>query len=64
MQKPDEQKILSSQTKEAGGRLGENVKTTLGKPVSYRLLSIPVYLAERLDELMEQETAASNRPDH
>jgi predicted AAA+ superfamily ATPase len=33
------------------------VKTTLGKPVSYRLLSIPVYLAERLDELIEQATA-------
>ena len=30
------------------------VKTTLGKPVSYRLLSIPVYLTERLYELMEQ----------
>jgi hypothetical protein len=33
------------------------VKTTLGKPVLYRLLSIPVYLAERLDELIEQATA-------
>jgi predicted AAA+ superfamily ATPase len=34
----------------------ENIrlKTTLGKPVSYRLLSIPVYLTERLDELIEQ----------
>ena len=31
-----------------------SVKTTLGKPVSYRLLSIPVYLAERLYELIEQ----------
>ncbi len=30
------------------------VKTTLGKPVSYRLLSLPVYLTERLDELIEQ----------
>ncbi len=30
------------------------VKTTLGKPVSYRLLSIPVYLTERLDVLIEQ----------
>jgi predicted AAA+ superfamily ATPase len=30
------------------------VKTTLGKPVSYRLLSTPVYLTERLDELIEQ----------
>lgn len=30
------------------------LKTTLGTPVSYRLLSIPVYLTERLDELIEQ----------
>ena len=30
------------------------VKTTLGKPVFYRLLSIPVYMAERLDGLIEQ----------
>lgn len=30
------------------------VKTTLGKPVSYRLLSIPVYLTEVLDGLIEQ----------
>jgi predicted AAA+ superfamily ATPase len=30
------------------------VKTTLAKPVSYRLLSLPVYLTERLDELIEQ----------
>jgi len=30
------------------------VKTTLGKPVSYRLLSIPVYLTERLGELIEE----------
>jgi len=37
------------------------VKTTLGKPVSYRLLSIPVYLAERLDELIEQATDFSYR---
>jgi len=29
------------------------VKTTLGQPVSYRLLSIPLYLAERLDELIK-----------
>jgi hypothetical protein len=29
------------------------VKTTLGQPVSYRLLSIPIYLSERLDELIE-----------
>jgi predicted AAA+ superfamily ATPase len=28
------------------------VKTTLGKPVSYRLLSLPVYLTERLDDLI------------
>ena len=31
-----------------------NVKTTLGQPVSYRLLSLPVYLTERLHELIEQ----------
>jgi len=30
-----------------------NVKTTLGQPVSYRLLSIPLYLTERLDGLIE-----------
>jgi hypothetical protein len=30
------------------------VKTTMGKPVSYRLLSIPVYLTERLGELIEE----------
>ena len=30
------------------------VKTTLAKPVSYQLLSLPVYLTERLDELIEQ----------
>ena len=30
------------------------VKTTLGQPVSYRLLSLPVYLIERLDEMIEQ----------
>jgi len=29
------------------------VKTTLGQPVSYRLLSIPLYLTERLDDLIE-----------
>jgi len=28
------------------------VKTTLGKPVSYRLLSLPLYLAERLADLI------------
>ena len=31
-----------------------NVKTTLGTPVSYRLLSIPVCLTERLYGLIEQ----------
>ena len=31
-----------------------SVKTTLGKPVSYLLLSIPVYLTERLYGLIEQ----------
>ena len=36
-----------------------SVKTTLGKPVSYRLLSIPVYLTERLYELIEQGKTAS-----
>jgi len=30
------------------------VKTTTGEPVSYRLLSIPVYLTERLNGLIEQ----------
>ena len=30
------------------------VKTTLGELVSYRLLSIPVYLTERLAGLIEQ----------
>jgi hypothetical protein len=30
------------------------VKTTLGKPVSYRLFSIPVYLTEVFDGLIEQ----------
>jgi len=34
----------------------ENIKlkTTLGQPVSYRLLSIPVYLTQCLDRLMEE----------
>jgi len=32
------------------------VKTTLGKPVSYRLLSVPIYLAERLDDLISSVT--------
>ncbi len=31
-----------------------SVKTTLGKPVSYRLLSIPIYLTESLGELIEE----------
>lgn len=31
-----------------------HVKTTLGAPVSYKLLSIPLYMAERLDELIDQ----------
>ena len=31
-----------------------SVKTTLGLPVSYRLLSLPAYLTERLHELIEQ----------
>ncbi|MCP4689464.1 MAG: AAA family ATPase, partial [Desulfobacterales bacterium] len=31
-----------------------HVKTTLGDPVSYKLLSIPVYMAERVDELIDQ----------
>ena len=35
------------------------VKTTLGKPVAYRLLSIPVYLAEYLEELIDQAEIAS-----
>lgn len=30
------------------------VKTTLAKPVSYRLLSLPIYLTERLGQLIEQ----------
>jgi len=31
-----------------------NLKTTLGDPVSYKLLSIPFYLIERLPELIDQ----------
>ena len=31
-----------------------SVKTTLGKPVTYRLISIPVYLAEHVAEFIEQ----------
>ena len=30
------------------------VKTTLAQPVAYRLLSIPIYMTERLGELIEQ----------
>jgi predicted AAA+ superfamily ATPase len=37
------------------------VKTTLGKPVSYLLLSLPVYLTERLDELIEQALEMKRR---
>jgi hypothetical protein len=31
-----------------------SVKTTLGQPVAYRLLSLPVYLAEHLEKLIKQ----------
>ncbi len=31
-----------------------NVKTTLGQPVKYRLLSIPLYLAEHIGTMFEQ----------
>ncbi len=31
-----------------------SVKTTTGKPASYRLLSVPVYLAERIPRFIEQ----------
>ena len=34
-----------------------DVKTTLGAPVQYRLLSVPIYLAERLDRLVEQASS-------
>ena len=39
----------------------ENIrlKTTLGQSVSYRLLSIPVYLTQCLDRLMEEAKSAS-----
>ena len=30
------------------------VKTTVGKPASYRLLSMPVYLAERITDFLDQ----------
>jgi predicted AAA+ superfamily ATPase len=38
-----------------------NVKTTAGTPVSYRLLSIPVYLTERIDELIDLALAGPDR---
>ena len=38
------------------------VKTTLGKPVFYRLLSIPVYMTERLDGLIEQVQTQVSHP--
>jgi hypothetical protein len=31
-----------------------NVKTTTGQPVAYRLLSLPIYMAERLFRLLEK----------
>ncbi len=31
-----------------------HVKTTLGAPVAYRLLTVPLYLAENLDSIIEQ----------
>ncbi len=31
-----------------------DIKTTLGQPVKYRLLSIPLYLAERAGALIDQ----------
>jgi len=37
------------------------VKTTLGQPVAYRLLSIPIYMTERLGELIEQALRISYR---
>jgi len=30
------------------------VKTTLGQPVAYRLVSVPIYLSEHLPRLIEQ----------
>jgi len=30
------------------------VKTTLGQPVVYRLVSVPIYLSEHLPQLIEQ----------
>ena len=32
-----------------------DVKTTLGKPVQYRLFTIPIYLMERISELIDSE---------
>lgn len=34
------------------------VKTTLGQPVAYRLVSVPIYLAEHLPRLIEQSRIA------
>ena len=31
-----------------------DIKTTLGQPVKYRLLSIPLYLAERVGPLIDE----------
>jgi hypothetical protein len=31
-----------------------NLKTTLGKPAKYRLLSIPLYLAENIGNLIDR----------
>ncbi len=33
------------------------VKTTLGQPVTYRLVSVPIYLSEHLPRLIEQVIA-------
>jgi hypothetical protein len=35
------------------------VKTTQGHPVSYRLLSIPIYLCERIDDLIEHALSST-----
>ncbi len=35
------------------------VKTTLGQPVAYRLISVPIYLSEHLPRLIEQVIAES-----
>ena len=34
-----------------------DVKTTLGAPVKYRLLSVPIYLTERLEHIVEQASS-------